>query len=30
MDTLATKIEDGFVVVDFRRFRIGVAEKVET
>ena len=30
MDSLATKIEDGFVAVDFRRFRIGVAEKVET
>ena len=30
MDTMATKIEDGFVAVDFRRFRIGVAEKVET
>ena len=30
MDTMATKVEDGFVAVDFRRFRIGVAEKVET
>jgi cytochrome b6-f complex iron-sulfur subunit/menaquinol-cytochrome c reductase iron-sulfur subunit len=30
MDALATRIEDGFVVVDFRRFRIGIAEKVET
>ena len=30
MDGMATKIEDGFVAVDFRRFRIGVAEKVET
>lgn len=30
MDTMATKVEDGFVSVDFRRFRIGVAEKVET
>lgn len=30
MDTMATKIEDGFVAVDFRRFRIGVAEKTET
>ena len=29
MDVLATRIEDGFVVVDFRRFRIGIAEKVE-
>jgi Rieske Fe-S protein len=30
MDTLATRIEEGFVAVDFRRFRIGVAEKVES
>jgi menaquinol-cytochrome c reductase iron-sulfur subunit len=30
MDRMETKIEDGFVTVDFRRFRIGVAEKVET
>lgn len=30
MDVLETKIEDGVVAVDFRRFRIGVAEKVET
>lgn len=30
MDSMATKVEDGVVVVDFRRFRIGVAEKVET
>ncbi len=29
LDTLATKIEDGHVAVDFRRFRIGDAEKVE-
>lgn len=29
LDALATRIEDGFVAVDFRRFRIGVAEKVE-
>jgi Rieske Fe-S protein len=29
LDSLATRIEDGFVAVDFRRFRIGVAEKVE-
>lgn len=29
MDVLATRIEDGFVAVDFRRFRIGVPEKVE-
>lgn len=30
MDSMATRIEDGVVAVDFRRFRIGVAEKVET
>lgn len=30
MDSLATKIEEGVVLVDFRRFRIGVPEKVET
>jgi Rieske Fe-S protein len=30
MDTLESRIEDGFVAVDFRRFRIGVAEKVES
>jgi Rieske Fe-S protein len=30
LDSLATRIEDGVVAVDFRRFRIGVAEKVET
>lgn len=29
LDALATRIEDGFVAVDFRRFRIGVADKVE-
>lgn len=29
LDTLATRIEEGFVVVDFRRFRIGIPEKVE-
>jgi cytochrome b6-f complex iron-sulfur subunit/menaquinol-cytochrome c reductase iron-sulfur subunit len=29
LDELATRIEDGFVAVDFRRFRIGIAEKVE-
>ncbi|AKU98944.1 Menaquinone-cytochrome C reductase iron-sulfur subunit [Labilithrix luteola] len=28
MDTLATRIDDGVVVVDFQRFRIGVPEKV--
>ncbi|HEY8086221.1 MAG TPA: Rieske (2Fe-2S) protein [Polyangiaceae bacterium] len=27
MDTLDTKVEDGFVLVDFRRFRQGTAEK---
>jgi Rieske Fe-S protein len=30
LDPLATRIEDGFVAVDFRRFKIGVAERVET
>jgi menaquinol-cytochrome c reductase iron-sulfur subunit len=30
LDALATRIEDGFVAVDFRRFRIGIADKVET
>jgi cytochrome b6-f complex iron-sulfur subunit/menaquinol-cytochrome c reductase iron-sulfur subunit len=30
LDRLATRIEEGHVAVDFRRFRIGVAEKVET
>lgn len=29
LDTLATRIEDGFVLVDYRRFRIGIPEKVE-
>ncbi len=29
LDELATKIEGGFVWVDFRRFRIGVTEKAE-
>lgn len=29
LDSLATRIEEGFVAVDFRRFRIGIAEKVE-
>ena len=29
MDTLETKIEGLFVLVDFRRFRIGISEKVE-
>jgi cytochrome b6-f complex iron-sulfur subunit/menaquinol-cytochrome c reductase iron-sulfur subunit len=27
MDPLATKIDDGFVAVDFRKFRIGTAER---
>ncbi len=30
LDSLATRIEAGFVVVDFKRFRIGIHEKVET
>lgn len=30
MDSLATRIEDGFVAVDFRRFRIGIPDKVES
>jgi menaquinol-cytochrome c reductase iron-sulfur subunit len=30
MDSLATRMVDGFVEVDFKRFRIGVSEKVET
>lgn len=30
MDSMTTKIEDGFVAVDFRRFRTGIPEKVET
>ena len=30
LDVLQTKIEDGHVAVDFRRFRIGVEQKVET
>lgn len=29
MDALATKIENGVVVVDFRRFRIGIPDKVQ-
>ena len=29
LDALGTRIEEGFVAVDFRRFRIGIAEKVE-
>jgi Rieske Fe-S protein len=29
MDTLDTKVEDGQVLVDFRRYRIGVEEKVD-
>jgi menaquinol-cytochrome c reductase iron-sulfur subunit len=28
LDTLATQIEDGVVLVEFRRFRQGIAEKV--
>jgi Rieske Fe-S protein len=30
LDTLGTRVEDGVVAVDFRRFRIGVPEKVES
>jgi menaquinol-cytochrome c reductase iron-sulfur subunit len=31
LDSLETKVvEDGFVAVDFRRFRIGIEDKVET
>lgn len=30
LDALATRIEDGMVAVEFKRFRIGVPEKVET
>ena len=29
MDEMATRVEDGVVSVDFRRYRIGVAEKIE-
>lgn len=29
LDALATRVEDGFVAVDFKRFRIGIPEKVE-
>ena len=29
LDSLATRIEEGFVAVDFKRFRIGIPEKVE-
>ena len=30
LDALATKVEEGVVAVDFKKFRIGVGEKVET
>ena len=30
LDVLATRVEEGFVAVDFRRFRIGISEKVES
>jgi cytochrome b6-f complex iron-sulfur subunit/menaquinol-cytochrome c reductase iron-sulfur subunit len=30
LDSLATRIEEGFVAIDFKRFRIGVPDKVET
>jgi menaquinol-cytochrome c reductase iron-sulfur subunit len=29
MDALATKIEDGFVLIEFKRFRIGVPDREE-
>lgn len=29
LDTLATRITDGFVEVDFRRYRVGLAQRVE-
>ena len=29
LDALATRIEEGFVAVDFKRFRVGIHEKVE-
>lgn len=29
LDTLATKIDDGFVVVEFRRYRQGTPERIE-
>jgi menaquinol-cytochrome c reductase iron-sulfur subunit len=29
LDVLATRLEDGYVAVDFRRFRIGVSERTE-
>lgn len=30
LDSLGTRIEEGFVAIDFKRFRIGIPEKVET
>lgn len=30
LDRLDTRIEEGFVAVDYRRFRIGIAQKVQT
>jgi hypothetical protein len=27
MDPLATKVDEGFVAVDFRKFRIGTADR---
>jgi hypothetical protein len=30
MDALETKIEDGVVLVDFKTYRTGTANKVET
>ncbi len=29
LDALATKVDDGYVLVDFRRFRQGTAERIE-
>lgn len=29
LDRLATKVEDGHVLIDFRRFKLGVPERVE-
>ena len=30
LDSLGTRIEEGFVAIDFKRFRTGIPEKVET
>jgi hypothetical protein len=29
MDFLETRVEDGFVLVDFRRYRMSIPERVE-